>query len=78
MLLNDLSIYRSLVVHQLWGVTTSKSLVSNLVFHARSKHVEVDYHFVSERTSPLTGGELARSIVMAHLLVIRQSLQMIN
>jgi hypothetical protein len=29
----------------------AKYLSSNTVFHGRSKHIEVDYHFVRERVS---------------------------
>jgi hypothetical protein len=29
----------------------AKYLSANLVFHARTKHIEVDYHFVRERVS---------------------------
>ncbi|KAK9112783.1 hypothetical protein Scep_020302 [Stephania cephalantha] len=29
--------------------TSAKSLASNLVFHARTKHIEVDAHFIREK-----------------------------
>jgi hypothetical protein len=29
----------------------AKYVSANLVFHARAKHIEVDYHFVRERVS---------------------------
>jgi hypothetical protein len=49
MLLRDLGIF---VSHApvLWSDNTSAiSLASNPVFHARTKHIEIDYHFVREK-----------------------------
>jgi hypothetical protein len=49
MLLRDLGIYISHAL-VLWCDNTSAiSLASNPVFHARTKHVEIDYHFVREK-----------------------------
>uniref|UniRef100_A0A2N9G1P2 Integrase catalytic domain-containing protein n=1 Tax=Fagus sylvatica TaxID=28930 RepID=A0A2N9G1P2_FAGSY len=49
MLLRDLGIYIS-HAPVLWCDNTSAiSLASNPVFHARTKHVEIDYHFVREK-----------------------------
>ena len=49
MLLCDLHIFLD-SAPTLWCDNTSAIfLASNLVFHARTKHVEVDYHFVRER-----------------------------
>ena len=31
--------------------TSALHMTINLVFHARSKHIELDYHFVSERVA---------------------------
>ena len=49
MLLKDLGVY----LHHppiLWCDNVSAlSLASNPVFHARSKHIEVDYHFICEK-----------------------------
>uniref|UniRef100_A0A2N9E2R4 Integrase catalytic domain-containing protein n=1 Tax=Fagus sylvatica TaxID=28930 RepID=A0A2N9E2R4_FAGSY len=49
MLLRDLRIFISHAL-VLWCDNTSAiSLASNPVFHARTKHVEIDYHFVREK-----------------------------
>uniref|UniRef100_A0A2N9E5R8 Integrase catalytic domain-containing protein n=1 Tax=Fagus sylvatica TaxID=28930 RepID=A0A2N9E5R8_FAGSY len=49
MLLSDLHVFLS-ECPLIWCDNTSAiSLASNPVFHARTKHVEVDYHFVQER-----------------------------
>uniref|UniRef100_A0A2N9HGM7 CCHC-type domain-containing protein n=1 Tax=Fagus sylvatica TaxID=28930 RepID=A0A2N9HGM7_FAGSY len=49
MLLRDLHVFLS-ECPLIWCDNTSAiSLASNPVFHARTKHVEVDYHFVRER-----------------------------
>uniref|UniRef100_A0A2N9IX43 CCHC-type domain-containing protein n=1 Tax=Fagus sylvatica TaxID=28930 RepID=A0A2N9IX43_FAGSY len=49
MLLSDLHVFLS-ECPLIWCDNTSAiSLASNPVFHARTKHVEVDYHFVRER-----------------------------
>jgi hypothetical protein len=48
-LLKELKIY-SLEATKLWCDNMgAKFLSTNLVFHARMKHIEVDYHFVWER-----------------------------
>ncbi|GMP71088.1 hypothetical protein CsSME_00029637 [Camellia sinensis var. sinensis] len=50
MLLSDLSI--SVPAPTLWCDNMSAiSLSNNPVFHARSKHIEVDYHYVRERVA---------------------------
>lgn len=36
------------------------ALASNPVFHARTKHIEIDYHFIHEQV-------LRKSIVLAHI-----------
>ena len=49
MLLRDLGIFVS-YAPVLWSDNTSAiSLASNPVFHARTKHIEIDYHFVREK-----------------------------
>ena len=49
MLLRDLGVYIS-HAPVLWCDNTSAiSFASNLVFHARTTHVEIDYHFVREK-----------------------------
>ena len=49
MLLKDLGVYLC-AVPILWCDNVSAlTIASNLVFHARTKHIEVDYHFVRER-----------------------------
>ncbi len=56
MLLRDLGIFIS-HAPVLWCDNTSAiSLASNPVFHARTKHVEIDYHFVREK---VVRGDLA-------------------
>ena len=49
MLLKDLGVFlRTLPI--LWCDNISAlALASNPVFHARTKHIEVDYHFVREK-----------------------------
>ena len=49
MLLKDLGVYLC-VAPILWCDNVfALAIASNLVFHARTKHIEVDYHFVRER-----------------------------
>ena len=49
MLLKDLGIFLS-TPPLLWCDNVSAlAIASNLVFHARTKHIEVDYHFVREK-----------------------------
>ena len=49
MLLKDLGVYLC-AAPILWCDNVSTlAIASNLVFHARTKHIEVDYHFVRER-----------------------------
>ena len=49
MLLKDLGVYLC-AAPILWCDNVSAlTIASNLVFHARTKHIEVDYHFVRER-----------------------------
>ena len=49
MLLKDLGVYLC-AAPILWCDNVSAlAIASNLVFHARTKHIEVDYHFVRER-----------------------------
>ena len=48
MLLKDLGVYLC-AAPILWCDNVSAlTIASNLVFHARTKHIEVDYHFVRE------------------------------
>ena len=49
MLLGDLGIQvqRPVVIH--CNNLSSIQMAQNLVFHARTKHIEVHYHFVGER-----------------------------
>ncbi|MCO5607724.1 hypothetical protein L7F22_061923 [Adiantum nelumboides] len=49
LLFGDLGIQvqRPVVIH--WDNLSSIQLVRNPVFHARTKHIEVHYHFISER-----------------------------
>ena len=49
MLLRDLNIFLFSCLTIWCDNTSAISLASNPVFHARTKHVEVDYHFVQER-----------------------------
>ena len=49
MLLRDLGIFLS-TPPLLWCDNVSAlAIASNFVFHARTKHIEVDYHFVCEK-----------------------------
>ena len=49
MLLKDLGVFLH-AAPILWCDNVSAlAIASNLVFHARTKHIEVDYHFVRER-----------------------------
>lgn len=48
-LLTDLGISSSSLPVLYCGNQSALSLVSNLVFHARTKHIEIDYHFVWEK-----------------------------
>ena len=49
MILKDLGVYLSLPP-MLWCDNVSTlALASNPVFHARTKHIEVDYHFIREK-----------------------------
>ena len=60
MLLKDLSI-TSAPSSTLWCDNLSAiSLASNPVFHARSKHIEVDYHYIREKV-------VAKQIVVRHI-----------
>ena len=49
------------LLFQLWCDNLSAiALASNPVFHARTKHIEVDYHYVREQV-------LAKNIVISHV-----------
>ncbi|XP_028102607.1 uncharacterized protein LOC114301842 [Camellia sinensis] len=64
MLLSDLHII--VPSPTLWcGNISAISLSSNLVFHARTKHVEVDYHFVRERVA-------AKQLHICHISTLDQ------
>ena len=47
--LKDLGIFLSFAPKLCCDNVSALTIASNLVFHARTKHVEVDYHFVLER-----------------------------
>jgi hypothetical protein len=48
-LLKEIGIQAPMVGKLWYDNLGAKYLSSNLVFHARTKHIEVDYHFVRER-----------------------------
>ena len=48
-MLKDLGIYLSQPPLLWCGNVSALAIASNLVFHARTKHIEVDFHFVRER-----------------------------
>ena len=49
MILKDLGVYLSLPP-MLWCDNVSAlALASNPIFHARTKHIEVDYHYIREK-----------------------------
>ena len=49
MLLKDLGVYLCAAPILWCDNVFALAIASNLVFHARTKHIEVDYHFVRER-----------------------------
>ena len=49
MIIKDLGVFLSLPL-MLWGDNVSAlALASNPIFHARTKHIEADYHFIREK-----------------------------
>nr|GEY44007.1 hypothetical protein [Tanacetum cinerariifolium] len=62
-LLNELEI-RSSSTHILWCDNLGATYLSaNLIFHARTKHVEIDYHFVREK---IAQGDLRVQHISTH------------
>lgn len=55
------------VVSMLWCDNVSASgIASNLVFHARTKHIEVDYHFIQDKV-------LSRDILVKFISIGNQT-----
>ena len=50
-ILQDLHISLASTPTLYYDNTSALHMTINLVFHARSKHIELDYHFVSERVA---------------------------
>jgi hypothetical protein len=46
------------------------TLASNPVFHTRTKHIEVDYHFVSEK---VINGDILIKFISTHYLLLRST-----
>jgi hypothetical protein len=62
-LLRDMKVELTVTMKMYCDNQAARHIASNLVFHERTKHIEVDCHFVREKVQ---SGELETSFVRSH------------